>query len=1104
MSVRDGKKGGMISGERLSQAKPRPRNRNGAALQGGPNRYFKSAIQPSVGTAIPSYTVSRQSFQSKGSVMGSTRLTYVNVMTYSMINELVVQQMADGIGMQLAIGKCQQDIHEAGFGSTLDSEYYYKELRPRMAPIDPQRLPIYLRVVQGVRDRMDNDYKLLSIHQQKEISAIEAINKAKRRSNEIVLGVIDSRIDVNLSRNLKSLEGENYRASARWHHLLVALAKESALMTKDLSSDCVWLIENLVWNHASTSVEELVNYMGIIYDTLAIFGTTYPDIIKIRQLCLIVGPRDPDYKALCSGFKLYPDMTYNAAVMSFKDAEGDVIKRREHKHGLLRAAKSDLQRSLSVPPTKQERDHTASAQQSHFAKQDALLREIATRHQSHQARDDGADGYDKSDKRSKSQKMPKSWSGKSHQATIKHKDDRGEGPCEHTFVNGSLCGMPHPTMFHKNSFRQMGMDPAIQPGHSAKGQRSFQDTYRKEVKPRGNLAVSKHTRFQILDDGDSSDDDDGNMARAHMSIANATIPDIASLAEDEQYDAAREAMDALRFPINDSPYTTSYPTAMKSNTSSAGTPRRLPGTKSAERKEEEKILRELTATDLARHMWAADGTMNYPTTPQSSGFDDAHLYSQRQHERSDIHRQQAMALRELTNRNERLEDELNNATIRRNTDRIDHDESSALLVDTNLRVERSNILLHTRIQLMESALDELTTQLSNLENHMRTRDSETDEAQGEVDVAIQDLQLSNDQLSSTVEVIRLTSANMMTTLNDVSIRVDARTAASTPTRNPHHTRSRGSILPTPVLRSPRGARGDTPTTHSEFPAMSLRSHDDSFDVSNPLRDPRIGATVTIASAVDTTIPTFVEDSTGTTSVQGVDSAVDEEGDTTHCAVQVSFSSLRWADMDSDSSSQATEHVAMHCVPGYGMYSEDESTIRDFTLEGDDDSSTFSTGAESMPTLVSMSISTSIVDDSVDESIHMARSGTNAQANELIIDSGATRDMVTSELGAISSAPVSKRTMSLGGLVDHTFNVTSIVDTKHARRALCVPDLATGLISVSQRDREGMTTIFTQGRAFIYDREGTIVMSATRMNKLYEVDDTTDTQNIINVLDVTIR
>ena len=53
--------------------------------------------------------------------MGSTRLTYVNVMTYSMINELVVQKMADGIGMQLAIGKCQQDIHEAGFGSTLDS-----------------------------------------------------------------------------------------------------------------------------------------------------------------------------------------------------------------------------------------------------------------------------------------------------------------------------------------------------------------------------------------------------------------------------------------------------------------------------------------------------------------------------------------------------------------------------------------------------------------------------------------------------------------------------------------------------------------------------------------------------------------------------------------------------------------------------------------------------------------------------------------------------------------------------------------------------------------------------------------------------------------------
>ncbi len=105
-------------------------------------------------------------------------------------------------------------------------------------------------------------------------------------------------------------------------------------------------------------------------------------------------------------------MTYNAAVMACKDAEGDVIKRREHKHGLLRAAQSDLQRALSVPPTKQERDHTARAQQSHFANQDALLREIATRHQSHQARDDGADGDDKDDKRSKSQKMPKSGSGK--------------------------------------------------------------------------------------------------------------------------------------------------------------------------------------------------------------------------------------------------------------------------------------------------------------------------------------------------------------------------------------------------------------------------------------------------------------------------------------------------------------------------------------------------------------------------------------------------------------------------------------------------------------------------------------------------------------------
>ena len=216
--------------------------------------------------------------------------------------------------------------------------------------------------------------------------------------------------------------------------------------------------------------------------------------------------------------------------------------------------------------------------------------------------------------------------------------------------------------------------------------------------------------------------------------------------------------------------------------------------------------------------------------------------------------------------------------------------------------------------------------------------------------------------------------------------------------------------------------------------------------------------------------------------------------------------MRWADMDSDSSSQADDHTATHCVPGHTTtaYPEDEGTVDHPDYEGGDDSSTFTTGDDSMPSLVSLNTRTaSVEDDSADEHTHMARDSRNDRTNELIIDSGATRDMVTSERGATSSVPVNKKTMSLGGLVDHTFKVTAIVDTKHAKQALCVPDLATGLISVSQRDRDGKTTIFTQGRAYIYDRNGSIEMSGTRVNKLYEVDDTTDTQDIFRVLEGTL-
>ena len=172
MSVRNRRQVGNVSGERPSQAKQGPRSRNNTALQGVFNRKTNTAIHTVSGKAIPTYTTSGQQ-RINAYPMGSTRLTYVRVMNNETINDFTVRKMNDGLGMAIAIGKCQDEIRELGYGSTLDPEYYYQELRPRKAPIDPPQLPIYAQVAPAVRTRLMSDYKTLSIHQQKDITAIE-------------------------------------------------------------------------------------------------------------------------------------------------------------------------------------------------------------------------------------------------------------------------------------------------------------------------------------------------------------------------------------------------------------------------------------------------------------------------------------------------------------------------------------------------------------------------------------------------------------------------------------------------------------------------------------------------------------------------------------------------------------------------------------------------------------------------------------------------------------------------------------------------------------------------------------------------------------------
>ena len=691
------------------------------------------------------------------------------------------------------------------------------------------------------------------------------------------MNVIDRRIGVNLTKALKNDAGENYRAYARWHQLLCELSRKSAMMTKDLSSDCVWLLENLMWNNQNTSVEELVNYLEIIYDTLSTLGTSYPDQIKIRHLGHVVGPRNPEYKTLCSGFKLYPDLTYANAIASISDAEGDVIKTMEHKQPLFREEQSNLQRNLARPPSYREMVNTAKSQEAHFAKvnaksqeahfamQNATLRGMTELFQAHQARDDKIGG-------GKSGKQP----------TTQQKGDRNEGPCAHSFANGSVCGMPHATIFHNNAFKQMSMDPALQPGHSAKGQRSFQDTYRKEVKPRGNQAVSKHTRFQTLQDDSSDDNDLGNMARAHMSTDDGHLPDLMSTGEEDEYEQVMRAMDAMRASTQPPTPTSTIDARAQSRQSSASMirPIGVSGVKSEERLEDERILREFASTDLSHHMRETGSSPSNPSTPTPSGtFGDEHLYSAEQLNRSDAHRQQALGLRDMTARNKRLDEELAAATVRRESDRQDQEHSMFQLLESNERVQRSNILLSKRVHMMESAQADLIDRLDRVEARVRTMDDDARAAYRDTETLINDQNESIQELDDMVATIRGRSAEMMTSLNDISIRVDARNASTPPTRNPHHTRSRG-LVPSEPAEGPRAVGDVLPAQRLFDPRRSTSQGDtmmrsppaqESFEP-NPTRELGIVSS-TITTTIDATAPTLIDaDSNATDSPPDLEDA----------------------------------------------------------------------------------------------------------------------------------------------------------------------------------------------------------------------------------------
>jgi len=107
-------------------------------------------------------------------------------------------------------------------------------------------------------------------------------------------------------------------------------------------------------------------------------------------------------------------------------------------------------------------------------------------------------------------------------------------------------------------------------------------------------------------------------------------------------------------------------------------------------------------------------------------------------------------------------------------------------------------------------------------------------------------------------------------------------------------------------------------------------------------------------------------------------------------------------------------------------------------------------------------------------------------NKIIIDSGATSHMLPFKEYFISYDEHTGE-VALG---DNTITlpIIGIGNTFILRNVLYVPNLSMGLISISQLDATGHVTLFKRSKVYIFNRYSRVILTGTKDNNLYYLDD----------------
>lgn len=106
---------------------------------------------------------------------------------------------------------------------------------------------------------------------------------------------------------------------------------------------------------------------------------------------------------------------------------------------------------------------------------------------------------------------------------------------------------------------------------------------------------------------------------------------------------------------------------------------------------------------------------------------------------------------------------------------------------------------------------------------------------------------------------------------------------------------------------------------------------------------------------------------------------------------------------------------------------------------------------------------------------------------IIIDSGASSHMLPIATNLHDYTVIRDLQVGLGD-TSVKLDVAGIGGTNLLNEVLHVPRLSFGLISIGKLDRDGCVTVFKEGRVTVFDSEGETLLTGTRRQKLYHLDD----------------